>query len=722
MRSAWWLGARLAGRRRVVAISTALVALLLAVGAGIIQVVDVTSQLSTDATRLERAGSGQTIFTVKTAGSADEVKQVATSLSEAGLGVVETAAVYFEVPLETGGRTFSGRVAARNWGGAIFAPTLAVTRGERPRPGGVAVTEAFASTFRAGIGSGLTLEGKTMTVVGIASTPGQGPTSTVVFADIADVVRITSSASWWIVTGGISDEATTATLSDRYGLIVNRVSELSRSGSPIDQRPLLLLGLGTVVVGAVVFVMRRAASKSLATSWSALDSVGLRWSAWRVSAAVEAGLAAAAGALGGWLLTVAFGGLIGKGVAAERGFTFEGIGPALERAAVLSAIIVAALVVAAALEPRRGQVVGLRHLFRPTISSVQIFGDRLARSHPGRTRSLWWAAVIGAAATVMLWTVVDSVTAADSAARASAWPLGSVTLVLRGTPPPAGLQQDFESVSRQPSTVVWDIPLAVAESGSTSQPGCVPAGIEVNAAAWRTVVGRDWDPEERTALDAGKLIALAPLHVDQTTLRSDSNEILGSLQVFDSRRGDSQQFQCVVSVAALKGIGLTPRPALLVTRASGGLNADVNNAMGALVEKYGFPATALRFGVNPAGDTPIVVQVIVVLLLILLAAFYATTFVEAAWDDSPTHRTLAGLGLSAKSRIGLFIRSTVYSAFMGTVLGVFVGALGGVFIGRSMGIPSISLPVTAIAWSFGAVAISSVIGVVTLHLYVERAR
>lgn len=273
----------------------------------------------------------------------------------------------------------------------------------------------------------------------------------------------------------------------------------------------------------------------------------------------------------------------------------------------------------------------------------------------------------------MLWTVVDSVTAADAAAQASAWPLGSVTLVLRGTPPPAGLQQDFESVSRQPSTVVWDVPFAVAESGSASQPGCVPAGIEVDAAAWRTVVGRDWVSEERAALEAGKLIALTPLHVEQTMLRSDSNELLGTLQVYDSRRGDSQQFQCVVSVAALKEMGLTPRPALLVTRTTGGLNSEVSNAMGALVEKYGYPATALRFGVNPAGDTPIVVQVFVILLLVLLAAFYATTFVEAAWDDSPTHRTLAGLGLAGKSRVGLFMRSTVYNAFMGTLVGVFIG-------------------------------------------------
>lgn len=721
MKSAWWLGIRLARRRCVVSISTALVALLLAMGAGVIQVVDVTSQLSTDATRLERAGSGRTIFTLKTAGSAQEVEQVAAALSESGLGVAEAAAVYFEVPLVTGGHTFSGRVAARNWRATIFAPTLTVTRGERPGGGGVAVTEAFASTFGAEIGSDLTLDGSSMKVVGIASTPGQGPTSMAVFADIADVVRVSSTASWWIVTTGTTDEATTVMLSERYGLIVNPVSDLVRSGSPIDQRPLLLLGLATVVVGAVVFVMRRAASKSLATSWLALHSVGFRWSAWRMSAAVEAGLVAVAGAFSGWLLSVIAGQLIGRGVAAERGFTFEGIGPASERAALLCVAIVVALVIAAALEPRRSRFAGQRHLLHPTISGVARLGDRLARSHPGRTRSLWWAAVVGAGATVMLWTVVDSVTAADAAAQASAWPLGSVTLVLRGTPPPAGLQQDFESVSRQPSTVVWDVPFAVAESGSASQPGCVPAGIEVDAAAWRTVVGRDWVSEERAALEAGKLIALTPLHVEQTMLRSDSNELLGTLQVYDSRRGDSEQFQCVVSVAALKGMGLTPRPALLVTRTTGGLNSEVSNAMGALVEKYGYPATALRFGVNPAGDTPIVVQVFVILLLVLLAAFYATTFVEAAWDDSPTHRTLAGLGLAGKSRVGLFMRSTVYNAFMGTLVGVFIGALGGVFIGRSMGIPVLALPLGAIAWSFVAVGISAVIGVVTLHLYVERA-
>jgi len=317
--------------------------------------------------------------------------------------------------------------------------------------------------------------------------------------------------------------------------------------------------------------------------------------------------------------------------------------------------------------------------------------------------------------------VVDSITAADAAAQASSWPSGSVSLVLQGKAPPAGLQQDFESVSRQPSTLVWNVPFAVAESGSASQPGCDPLGIEVDETAWRTVVGRDWSDDEQTALKAGKLIALTPLHVDQATLRSDTSDaLLGTLPVYDSRPGDSTQFQCVVSVAALRGIGLTPRPVLLVTRATGGLNSDVTKAMGTVVEKYGYRATALRFGVDPAADTPIVVQVIVVLLLALLATFYATTFVEAAWDDSRTHQTLAGLGMGAKPRLGLYMRSTVYSAFIGTVIGVFVGALGGLFVGRSMGIPILALPLRAILWSFVAVGISAVIGVTTLHHYVER--
>jgi len=383
MRSAWWLGIRLARRRRAVSICTALVALLLAAGAGVIQVVDVTSQLSADATRLERAGSGQTIFTLETAGSAKEVEHVASALSEAGLGVAETAAVYFEVPLATGGNTFSGRVAARNWNSSIFAPTMRVTRGKRPGGSGVAVTESFATAFGAEIGSDLTLDGRKMTVVSIARTPGQGPTSMVVFADIAQVDSISSSASWWIVTTGTADEPTTAMLSDRYGLIVNRASELVRSPSPIDQRPLLFLGLSTVVVAAVVFVMRRAASKSLATSWSAVHAVGFRWASWRLSAAVETGVATVAGALAGWLVALIAGQLIGRGVAAERGFTFEGIWPAPERSALLCAAIVMAIVIAAALEPRRSRVASLRQVHTPAISDFGRLGDRLARSHPG---------------------------------------------------------------------------------------------------------------------------------------------------------------------------------------------------------------------------------------------------------------------------------------------------------------------------------------------------
>ncbi|OYN92164.1 hypothetical protein CGZ91_01245 [Parenemella sanctibonifatiensis] len=706
-----WLGLRLLRGRRTLAWITASVAFVLAAAGGLVMTVDTAGRISSSGLRLERAGTAPVLFEVLgPVPEWDRVEQLAEQIEEAGFGPAEPALVAADVPARGDSTTFPTMVSARDWAGRAFGMTLTVEQGQIPSGGGVVVTEEFARRANVSVGSAIDLGESQHTVSGVGHTPAYGPTSLAVFIGLEDMPSVGPPTRVWFVGSDPGSQAAGATLQSEAGLMPTPTDAITATGSPLDSRPIVLLGTSIVLAAAVLLVLRRATGKGWAASAEAARTAGVPGHIWRTAACVEALIPAMVGVFAGALVALGFGGVLGRLVADRQGFTYSGLGDTPARLVLLGTALVIMLGLAAALEARpSSNAATLAPTLKPRVSGLDGVIGRLVRSHPRRTWALGLTAAAGTFAMTVLGLSVATISASEQEAQASGWPPGGITLLLRGQDPPAPVEAEFEAIgAREPTTVWTAAPRAViAMAGGDT---CVLNAIDVDGDAWYNLTGRGLGPGERQALEAGAVVALRPVSASTGIISIDEQVQGQPLSLVSAPPGDSAEFDCLMSVDTLRDQGITPWPELLVSRTGGAIDPALRTRVSQLVEASGFPATDLRWGAPPPVRTPPVVEAIVIAAQIGMATLYCVSHLGTAWDDAPTYRLLRGLGMGRGATTILFLATTSGIVLAATAAGFVAGLPAALILMLAAGAPGVLVPPILVQAMVATVLASALVG------------